>query len=140
MKKLMIILMLVFLAALAWIAFRYVWISHFNRGSEHMAAEQYDQAIRCFDRAIKLNPKFAPAYCNRGTSYYEKGDFDAAVRDFTKTLQLNPNIHDAYYNRAAAYYQLKQYEKAWQDVEKARSLDYQMPPDFLEALRKAAPN
>ena len=122
----------------AWIAFRYVWVSYFNRGSDYMAKGKYDQAILCFNKAIKLNSKCAPAYCNRGTCYYEKGDYDKAILDFTKGLELNPKILGAYFNRAAAYYQKQEYDKAWEDVHKAQLMDYEIPSDFLTALREAS--
>lgn len=138
MKKLTITMIVIFLAVIAWIAFRYVWISYFNRGSDFMAKGKYDQAIICFDKTIKLKRKFAPAYCNRGTCYYEKSDFEKAILDFTKALDLNPKIYDAYYNRAAAYYQKKEYDKAWEDVHKAQGMGYEIPPDFLMALREAS--
>ena len=138
MKKLKIAITVIFLAIIAWIAFRYVWTSYYNRGSNYMTRGEYDQAILCFDKMIKIKPKFAPAYCNRGTAYYEKSDYDRAIGDFTKALEINPQLVDAYYNRAAAYYQKKEYDKAWEDVHKAQSMDSQIPPDFLEALRDAS--
>ena len=138
MKKLMIAITVIFLAVVAWIAFRYVWISYHKRGSEYMAKGEYDQAILCFNKTIKIKPKFAPAYCNRGTCYYEKGEYDRAIQDFTKTLEINPKLVEAHYNRAAAYYQKQECDKAWGDVQKARSMDYRIPQDFLKALRDAS--
>ena len=138
MKKLMIVILVISLAIVAWIAYRYVWASYYNRGSNYMTRGEYDQAILCFDKTIKIQPKFAPAYCNRGTAYYEKGEYERAVGDFNKALEINPQLVDAYFNRAAAYYQKKEYNKAWEDVHKAQSMDYQIPPDFLEALRDAS--
>lgn len=137
MKKLKIVITAIFLVIIAWIAFRYVWVSYFKRGSEYMGKGEYDQAILCFDKMIKIKPKFAPAYCNRGTCYYEKGKFDQAILDFTKALEINPKLAEAHYNRAAAYYQKQEYDKAWEDVHKAQSMAFQIPPDFLNALRDA---
>jgi len=138
MKKLKIALTIIFLAVMVWIVFRYVWISSFKRGSEYMSSGDYDLAILYFDKTIKIKQKFAPAYCNRGTCYYEKGQYDQAILDFTKSLEINPKLVEAYYNRAAACYQKQEYDKAWEDVRKAQSMDYQIPQDFLKALRDAS--
>ncbi|MCP4609084.1 MAG: tetratricopeptide repeat protein [Planctomycetes bacterium] len=138
MKKFKIAILVIFLVIVAWIAFRYVWVSYYNRGSNYMTSGEYDQAILCFDKAIKIKPKFASAYCNRGTAYYEKGEYDQAIGDFNKALEINPQLAGAHFNRAAAYYQKKEYDKAWEDVYKAQSMDSQIPPDFLEALRDAS--
>jgi len=138
MKKLQIAMTVIFLAVMGWIAFRYVWISSFKCGSEYMSSGDYDRAILYFDKTIKIKQKFAPAYCNRGTCYYEKGQYDRAILDFNKTLEINPKLVEAYYNRAAAYYQKQEYDKAWEDIQKAQSMDYQIPQDFLKALRDAS--
>ncbi|MBW7991255.1 MAG: tetratricopeptide repeat protein, partial [Planctomycetes bacterium] len=58
MKKLVIAILVISLVIVAWIAFRYVWISHYNRGSNYMTKGKYDQAILCFDKTIKIKPKF----------------------------------------------------------------------------------
>ena len=138
MKKLKISLTVIFLVIIAWIAFRYVWLSYYTRGSEYMAKGEYDQAIVYFDKMIKIKSKFAPAYCNRGTCYYEKGDYDQSILDFNEALKISPKLVEAYFNRAAAYYQKKEYDKAWEDVNKAQSMDFQIPKDFLKALRDAS--
>ena len=111
-------------------------ISHYNRGTEHMANGDYDDAIICFNKAIKVESEFPEAYCNRGTAYYEKGDYDRAIPDFSKAIELKPEFSEAYYNRAVVYFHKREYDKAWDDVNKARSLGHQIPGNFLEALRE----
>jgi hypothetical protein len=37
------------------------------------------EAIACFDQAIKVSPKFAPAYNNRGRAYHLKKELDRAI-------------------------------------------------------------
>ena len=102
-----------------------------NRGTAHMAEGEYDQAISCFGKALKVRRKFPQAYCNRGTAYSEKGEYDQAIPDFNKAIELNPEFADAYYNRAVVYCHKKEYDKAWEDVHKAQSLGYQIPANFI---------
>jgi len=37
-----------------------------------------------------------------------------------------------------AYYFRKEYGKSWENIKKAQSLGYQIPSEFLDALRKAS--
>jgi len=111
-------------------------ISCYNRGTAHMAKAEFDQAIACFDKAIRIEPSFAEAYCNRGTAYFEKGKCDAAISDFSKAIEINADFAQAYYNRAAAYFDKSEYDKALQDVQKAQSLGRNVSPEFLKALQE----
>jgi hypothetical protein len=44
----------------------------------------------------------------------------------------------AYGNRGRAYYFKKEYDKSWDDIKKVQALGYQIPPEFLDDLRKAS--
>jgi tetratricopeptide (TPR) repeat protein len=103
-----------------------------------MTREEYDRAISCFDKAIKINWRFAKAYCNRGTAYYEKGEYDQAISDFDKAIEINPEFAEAYNNRAIAYYDKQEYDKASEDIQKAQSLGHKVRPDFLTVLSEAS--
>jgi tetratricopeptide (TPR) repeat protein len=48
----------------------------------------YNAAIRHFQRAIELDPKFARAYDNLGLCYYYENQNDLAVTDFQKAIAL----------------------------------------------------
>ena len=109
-----------------------------NRGIWYHMKGQDDQAISDYTKALEINPRLAETYNNRGVSYDTKGQHDQAISDLTKALEINPRYADAYYNRAFTYYFKREYEKSWKDVEKAQSLGYQIPPKFLEDLRKAS--
>jgi hypothetical protein len=49
-----------------------------------------------------------------------------------------PWFGSAYSNRARAYYLKRNYDKSWDDVKKAQELDYQIPAEFIDDLRKAS--
>jgi tetratricopeptide (TPR) repeat protein len=101
-----------------------------------MAEGEYDQAIACFDKAIKAESKFPEAHCNRGTAYYEKGQYDEAIKNFDRAIELKPEFSEAYYNRAMVHYYKQQYDQAWDDMNKAQSLGHYVAPDLLETLRR----
>ena len=53
------------------------------------------KAIADYTQAIRLDPKYIPAYANRGYVYYKLNDFERALADFDKILELDPNNADA---------------------------------------------
>jgi tetratricopeptide (TPR) repeat protein len=46
-----------------------------SRGLACYHRKEYDQAVAEFDRAIELDPAFAPAYSNRGLVQMARGDY-----------------------------------------------------------------
>jgi len=137
-KKWIIIVIATVLVVAGYFVFGFTRaVSSYNHGAAFMAQGEYDRAIASFDKAIRIEPSFAEAYCNRGTAYYEKGQCDAAIADFSKAIENEPDFAQAYYNRAVAYYDRQECDKAMQDAQKAQSLGHQVSPEFLKALQDA---
>ena len=85
----------------------------------------WGRAIWEYSEAIRLDPKFATAYCNRGAAYGEKGDWDRAIADCTEAIRLDPHYVPAYYNRALTYEKKGDQTKAEADFAKAKELGYE---------------
>ena len=68
----------------------------YERGYVFSENKNFDEAIRCFTEAIKLEPNNASAYAFRGDSRREKGDLDGALEDLNTAIQLEPK-NSAYY-------------------------------------------
>jgi TolB-like protein/tRNA A-37 threonylcarbamoyl transferase component Bud32/Flp pilus assembly protein TadD len=91
-------------------------------------------AIEALERAVALDPKFAPAYAALGYAYAErlfdwepkdewKDKAEAAVE---KALSLDPNLADAHVSRAVLLFTSVhgwQYEKAIQECKQGLALD-----------------
>ncbi len=94
-----------------------------NRGSAYRRLKQYRQAISDFDRAIRLNPRYANAYFNRGYAYTDLKQYRRGIQDFDQAIRLNPRHADAYYNRGLTYlYFLKNRRQAIADIRAAHKL------------------
>jgi len=100
-----------------------------NRGFAHCQIGQYDQAISDFSRAIKADPRLAPAYNNRGAAYLYKAQYDQAISDLNKAIEIDPRMAQAYNNRGWAYVKKWQYDRAISDFDKSTEID----PGFVEA-------
>lgn len=112
--------------------------AYISRGFAYRGKGQYDQAISDYNKALEINPRHAWVYYNRGLAYAYKGQDDQAISDYNKALEISPRLAVAYNNRAVAYYYKREYDRAWDDVYKAQALGFQVPPAFLDALRKAS--
>ena len=90
-----------------------------NLGYAYVNASRYDEAIRCCDKALDLEPDFSLAYINRGLAYVKIGRLTEAIRDCDKAIALKPDSGDAYYNRGRAYAGLGRLSEAIGDYDKA---------------------
>jgi S1-C subfamily serine protease len=93
--------------------------AYFVRGMESFGRKDYDNAIRDFTEAIRLDPNNASSYVNRAISYEDQGNFGKAISDYNVAIRLDPNLAIAYYNRGQAYYDHGQLANAMSDYDEA---------------------
>jgi lipoprotein NlpI len=87
-------------------------------------------AIAFFNQAIKVDPKFAPAYQNRGFAFSLQNNLDAAIADYDQAIQLDPKYVEAYYNRGTAKGQKGDFDGAITDFNHVLELHPQTPPAY----------
>lgn len=97
----------------------------------------YREAILEFEKAIALEPDFAPAYNRLGMSYAVLNDYDRAERYFRKVIELSPGIDQGYLNLGLLYELKGEPSKALPLLEKAFSLNPENPKtkEHLQKLR-----
>jgi tetratricopeptide (TPR) repeat protein len=109
---------------------------YFNQGKNFYENKKYDQAIACYNEAIKLNPNLVKAYNNRGIAYIVETKYDQAIADFNKAIEFEPSNGKAYNNRAVAYWYKEEAGKAEEDIKKAQSLGIKIDLETLKKLPK----
>ena len=94
-----------------------------NRGVIYVALEQYNKAIRDYERAYKLSPDIAEIHVNRGNILFWSGRFAQAVTEYKRAIELNlAQQYIVYYNRGLAYEKMGELDKAEADYRKALEL------------------
>lgn len=85
----------------AWDKYHQVLISDLNQvealthlGVIMMGSGRPDEAIRLYDRALRLNPQYAHALFDKGQALKEKGDAKGATEAFKRFLALVPPDSD----------------------------------------------
>src|SRR6266481_6528418 len=84
---------------------------------------QMDEAKRNYEKALKLNPKYAEAINNLGTIYYARRSYRRAIGQYNKALKIAPNSASIYSNLGTAQFARKKYEEASISYQKALALD-----------------
>jgi tetratricopeptide (TPR) repeat protein/serine/threonine protein kinase len=113
-----------------------------GRGLANHHLGHYDQAIKDYSAAVKLDPKNPAAFRNRGASYLAHNEARKAIADSTKAIELDPKDALAFNNRAVQFSTIKDIDRALKDVTTALELDpklalaYRNRGSFYNALKK----
>lgn len=77
--------------------------TYVNRGVIKVALEEYQGAVRDYNKALELNDESAEAYMNRGNMWFISNRFAEAIEDYDRSLALDVSKpHVAILNKGMA--------------------------------------
>jgi len=104
-----------------------------KKGIEFYKQGNYVEAVKYFDKALKIDDKGAPIWNNKGMALLQiKEQEEEAIKCFDKAVVLDPLYVKAWYNKGLALFNLKKYDSAILCFDKVLSLE----PQHKEAKTK----
>jgi len=103
---------------------------YYGLGNAFHAENNFEEAIRNYDKSITLSVGFADAYYSRGTTKFKQNNFKGAIEDFNAAIILKPRYQEAYSNRGTAKMQLQDFKSAKLDFDKAIELNPKDPTEY----------
>jgi len=97
-----------------------------QQGLQLMAAEEFEQAAKIFEEAIKLKPDYAEAHYHLGNAYFEAGEAKKAIDAYKKAIRYKPDFALAYDGLGAAY-GASEYKKSIEAYKESIRLDPKPP-------------
>lgn len=110
-------------------------LAYYNMGNAYADLGEYENAIRSYKQAIKLDPTLSKPHNNLGLAFAALGRVAEAVKEFKQAVQLKPDYAEAHYNLGVAYLQLGRKPEA----EQQHRILLKLKPELaakLEALIK----
>src|SRR5687768_4227109 len=98
-----------------------------NLGTVFYRQENFDEALKSYDRAITCRPGYAEALMNRANTYYELKQFYSALQDLDKVSDKAPDTAELHFSRGLIYTQLRDYEKATDSFQRKMKKDPNNP-------------
>jgi len=83
------------------------------------ANAMYDDAIRCYKKAIELDSNFGSFWYNLGLVFNEKCDFKNAVDAYDKSIALDPKNAEVWFGKGKALNKQRKYDEAIHACNKA---------------------
>lgn len=94
-----------------------------HMGWQYLRKGDYEEALRRFQIAIKLDENSAPGYYGIACIYSAQGKFDDSIKFYREALKRDPLYPDTYANLGYALMAKQQYPEALQMLDKAIELD-----------------
>ena len=92
-------------------------------GMSELQMLRYDRAKKDFEKAIKMDPKYAQALNNLGVVYYMRKSYGRAIKYYTQAITALPEWASFHSNLGTAYFARKEYERATAAYLRALELD-----------------
>ena len=93
-------------------------------------SDQYEEAIKNYDMAIKLSPQNASLYQWRGRVKNSMKQYKDAIVDFDKAIEIDSKKSQAFYFRGLAKYRLKRHRESITDFDKAIEINLNSPTTY----------
>lgn len=94
--------------------------SLYAKGTTLLKEGKYSEAIECFDKAIAIDPKYAPAWGNKGSVLLVQEKYSEAIECYDKAIALDPNYALAWYFKGWALKSLGRNAEAQECFDKAK--------------------
>ena len=62
----------------------------------------YAEAIRCYDKTLEIDPKFAATWYSKGNTLCRMGMYGEAIKCFDKAIEIDPSQEQTKRNREIA--------------------------------------
>ncbi len=94
-----------------------------NKGSSLVALGYFEEAISCYDHALKLDSGNTKIWDNKGVVLADLGCNEKALACYDRALNINPKDADAWVNKGFSLHALGRYKEALACCDRALSVD-----------------
>jgi serine/threonine protein kinase/tetratricopeptide (TPR) repeat protein len=98
----------------------------YSLGTFYWGREDFDNAIKEFNRALELDPNYGEVHNYLGSTYDRMGDFSKAIEHLKKYVELNPGDANPVDSLAAGYFWMGNLDEAIATYKDA----LEIKPDF----------
>ena len=84
---------------------------------------RFNEAIECYDKALKINPNNVKAWNNKAFALHNLNRLDEAIECYDKSLEIDPNFISSLRNKAFALRTLNRLDEAIECYDKVLKID-----------------
>src|SRR6266540_1061398 len=106
----------------------------YNKGINHMSNDKLQDAIRCFELSLRIDPQYVDAWIKKGYAHFHLEEYNLSIASYDKALDIDLGNSEAWNLKGLAYYKMNNYEKAIECSDKAIDAD---PNDGMSWYNRA---
>jgi len=95
-----------------------------KKGKKKLSMGLNDEAMECFEEAIRKDRNNFEAWHRRGTTKISYAKYEESLSDFDMAIELKPDYAPSYYNRGMAWFYMGEQDKACEDWKMAEAIGY----------------
>lgn len=103
-----------------------------NLGKAFFGLEDYESALKEFDKVIEKDAGYKWGYQERGKTHEKLGNEQLAIKDFDKVIEIDANYKWAYHERGKVYLKLNEHALALESFEKVIEIDSEYKSVFYD--------
>ncbi len=92
-------------------------------GNSFSLQRDHDQALKCFKRAVQLDPKFAYAFTLQGHEHVANEEYDKALLSYRSAIAAENRHYNAWYGLGKVYEKMGKYDVAEQHFRTAAGIN-----------------
>ena len=67
------------------------------------ALERYEEAIRCYERCVEINPVSTESMYSKGYDFYRLGKNEKALEIYDEALRIDPSESGGWHNKGVVF-------------------------------------
>jgi tetratricopeptide (TPR) repeat protein len=75
-----------------------------EEGNSFCSLKRYEEAIKSFNEALKIDPKYVNAWYSKGIILRDLTRYEEAIKSFNEALKIDPKCADAWLDKGVALY------------------------------------
>lgn len=110
------------------------WKKTYRKGLNAMRANEYDEAVKQFDKILKKEPNFVELYLRKGSIYYMTNELEKSKENFLHAISIAPEFDkEMYYSAGQVLMKKEEFDQAAYHLEAYLDRD----PENARKLKKA---
>jgi tetratricopeptide (TPR) repeat protein len=95
-----------------------------KKGIDFFNFEKYDVAIKLYDAALEMDPRYENAWVNKGVALNKLGKYTEAIEALNNAIEINPQNATTWHSKAVVLKKLGNKAEADAAFAKAKELGY----------------